>query len=190
MNQMIGVIIGFGLFFPISNAHAYKLLEIDWRHQSQPIVNSFSVCMKGAPPGAAQVIKDAARKWNYAKFQFSFGADNCANNSTANYAEFGSIADPGKTAQTDTPNESGTNRMKRCYVRFNVAKSWYVGAGSPSSMQNDLFSVALHEFGHCVGLADVSTPGVAMHEILPPGQTHRNLTPDDIAGRDKIYGAP
>lgn len=190
MNRTTGLILAFGLILPTTNAYAYKLLEIDWRHQSQPIANSFVVCTNGAPPGASQVIKDAARKWNSGKFRFTFGTDGCPDNSTANHVEFGSIADPGKTAQTDTPNEPGTNRMKRCYVRFNVVKSWYVGAGTPSNTQNDLFSVALHEFGHCVGLADVSTPGVVMREILSPGQTLRSLAPDDIAGRDKIYGAP
>lgn len=97
---------------------------------------------------------------------------------------------PGKTAQADTANEPGTSRMKRCYVHFNVAGLWYMGTGTPDSTQNNLFSVTLHEFGHCVGLARASTPTAVMRESLLPGQTLRNLAPGDIAGRNKVDGAP
>jgi predicted Zn-dependent protease len=79
--------------------------------------------------------------------------------------------------------------MTKCVITFNSAKSWNVGMGNPSAGQNDLFSVALHEFGHCVGVADVDTPNVVMSKSLPAGQTLRDLQPDDIAGRDAIYGA-
>jgi hypothetical protein len=169
---------------------AYKLLEWDWRYQANPIEGAFVVCTTGAPSGASQVTKDAARKWSYTKFRFTFGVDSCPNSPAANYVEFGALADPGKTAETSTPNEPVTNRMKKCVIRFNVAKSWYVGSGTPSSTQNDLFSVALHEFGHCVGLDDVSTPGVVMTDLLQPGQVMRELKADDIAGRNKVYGVP
>jgi hypothetical protein len=95
-----------------------------------------------------------------------------------------------KTNAPEGASQTIRNAAAKCAIRFNSAKRWYVGSGAPSNTQNDLFSVALHEFGHCVGLADVQTSGAVMSGTLLPGQTARDLKPDDIAGRNKIYGAP
>jgi predicted Zn-dependent protease len=59
-----------------------------------------------------------------------------------------------------------------------------------TASQTDLISTALHEFGHCVGLDDVEMSGVVMSGVLLPGQMMRELTSDDLAGRNKIYGSP
>lgn len=169
-------------------AGGFELLGWDWSFQKSPIEGRFVFCKTNAPAGASQAIRDAAAKWNYAKFKFSFDADACLSSPPPNYIEFGTVNEV--AAVTDSPNEPGTKRMKKCAIRFNRAKNWYVGTGAPSKMQNDLFSVALHEFGHCAGLADVQPPGVVMSGTLLPGETLRDLKPDDIAGRNKIYGAP
>jgi hypothetical protein len=169
-------------------AHGFELVDWDWSFQKQPVEGRFVFCNANAPAGASQAIRDAAAKWNYAKFRFSFDADACPASPPQNYVEFGAVKEV--AAVTDFPNEPGTKKMKKCTIRFNSAKDWYVGSGLPSKTQSDLFSVALHEFGHCVGLADVQTPGVVMRGTLLPGETVRDLKPDDIAGRNKIYGAP
>jgi hypothetical protein len=169
-------------------AGGFELLGWDWSFQKKPIDGRFVFCKTNAPVGASQSIRDAAAKWNYAKFRFSFDADACLASPPPNYIEFGTVNEV--AAVTDSPNEPGAKRMKKCAIRFNSAKNWYVGTGAPSKTQNDLFSVALHEFGHCAGLADVHPPGVVMSGTLLPGETLRDLKPDDIAGRNKIYGAP
>jgi hypothetical protein len=169
-------------------AGGFELVGWDWSFQKQPVEGRFVFCKTNAPAGVSQVIRDAAAKWSYAKFKFSFDADACLASPPPNYIEFGALNEV--PAITDFPNEPGTKKMRKCVIRYNSAKNWYVGTGAPSKTQNDLFSVALHEFGHCVGLADVQTPGVVMSGTLLPGETLRDLKPDDIAGRNKIYGAP
>jgi poly(3-hydroxybutyrate) depolymerase len=173
-----------------TSAFAFKLIGWDWSHQANPIATQFVFCGKDAPAGAAQVIKNAAAKWNYSKFTFRFSADDCPSTRPDNYIEFSALDDPNKTAENSHPNEGTSTRTKKCALRFNTAKKWNASNGMPSSTQTDLMSTALHEFGHCVGLDDVNMSGVVMSGVLQPGEIMRELTADDLAGRDKIYGAP
>lgn len=173
-----------------TSAFAYKLIGLDWSYQANPITAQFVFCSKNAPAGAAQVIKNAAAKWNYAKFTFKFAADGCPDVRPDNYIEFGVLDDPTKTAETSHPNEPETTHMKKCSIRFNSAKRWNASNNPPASTQTDLMSTALHEFGHCVGLDDVDMSGSVMSGMLQPGEMIRELTADDLVGRNKIYGSP
>jgi hypothetical protein len=165
-----------------------------------------------APPDKAkqswskvlETIQAAADKWKYSKkdpnkdpkanptiFQFRIASGDCPRCPGLNYIEFGTLKDPTKPAETSNPRVSGTlPNMKKCAIRFNSAISWNVGEGDPKSDQFDLLSVALREFGHCVGLDDAPTGTAVMSPGLKPGEKRRDLQPDDIAGRNKIYGDP
>jgi hypothetical protein len=89
--------------------------------------------------------------------------------------------------------------MKKCTIRFNSAKSWYVGNvsdGNPPAGQYDLFTVALHELGHCVGLDDVDRDpthpeAVVVMTKYPPADQPlpvlRDLKQGDMDGRKAIY---
>ena len=65
-------------------------------------------------------------------------------------------------------------------MHLDAAEDWRIGAGI------DLFSVALHETGHALGLGHSSRPGSVMY---PYYQFLTGLTDDDIAGIQDLYGS-
>ena len=65
-------------------------------------------------------------------------------------------------------------------MHFDDSESWGVGTGI------DLFSVALHEAGHALGLAHSTDPSAVMY---PYYRQQTGLTSDDIAAIQSLYGA-
>jgi hypothetical protein len=65
-------------------------------------------------------------------------------------------------------------------MHFDADENWHAGAIV------DLFSVALHETGHALGLGHSSNPGAVMY---PYYRMQTGLTSDDIAGIQALYGA-
>ncbi len=65
-------------------------------------------------------------------------------------------------------------------MHFDDSESWGVGTGV------DLFSVALHEAGHALGLAHSTSPSAVMY---PYYRQQTGLTSDDIAAIQSLYGA-
>lgn len=65
-------------------------------------------------------------------------------------------------------------------MHFNAAESWGVGSGI------DLFSVALHEAGHALGLGHSDNPNAVMY---PYYRLSTGLTSDDIAAVQELYGS-
>ncbi len=66
-------------------------------------------------------------------------------------------------------------------MHFNDDENWHVGSDV------DLFTVALHEAGHALGLGHTDQPGAVMY---PYYRMAGGLTSDDIAGIQQLYGAP
>ena len=66
-------------------------------------------------------------------------------------------------------------------MHFNNAETWQAGAGI------DVFSVALHEAGHALGLGHSDNPDAVMY---PYYRQATGLTSDDIAAVQALYGAP
>jgi hypothetical protein len=84
-------------------AGAFELVGWDWSFQKQPVEGRFVFCKTNAPAGASQAIRDAAKKWEYAKFKFSFDADACPASPPPNYIEFGAVNEV--EAISDFPND-------------------------------------------------------------------------------------
>jgi len=148
------------------------------------------------PGNAVQRTKDGAAAWNYEHFQFTFDPEACLSDGAfgilndVNQIDFGRL--PGGVLAnttsfffTDAPEQT-----VECDMRFSSAVNWYTGTGTPSEDQFDWWSVATHEMGHCLGLdhEDSINPPPVMRTALPIGTVMRQLTPDDVAGRDSIYG--
>jgi len=65
-------------------------------------------------------------------------------------------------------------------MHLNEQENWQIGADT------DLFSVALHEAGHALGMAHTDDPNTVMY---PYYHLVTGLSADDIAGVQSLYGA-
>jgi hypothetical protein len=65
-------------------------------------------------------------------------------------------------------------------MHFDADENWRIG------QDTDLFTVALHEAGHALGLGHSANPGAVMY---PYYRFATGLTADDIAGIRALYGA-
>jgi hypothetical protein len=66
-------------------------------------------------------------------------------------------------------------------MHFDADEDWHIGANT------DLYTVALHETGHALGLAHVDDPAALMYPYYRLGS---KIAADDIAGVQSLYGGP
>jgi hypothetical protein len=71
-------------------------------------------------------------------------------------------------------------------IHFDDDESWVIGADL-DMYSIDLFTVALHEIGHALGLPHSDQPGTVMY---PYYRRMSGLTPADIASIQELYAAP
>ncbi|MBI2766955.1 MAG: matrixin family metalloprotease [Chloroflexi bacterium] len=71
---------------------------------------------------------------------------------------------------------------------FSAAIPWSTAAGATPAGQLDLYSTALHEFGHALGLGHSDDPTAVMKPAIHDGEQGRNFSNDDLAAIFSLYG--
>ncbi len=70
--------------------------------------------------------------------------------------------------------------LQTCDSFFNAADHTFSVLGTTAATDLDLESVAVHEFGHCLGLDHSNTSQSVMEAAVYPGLQRRQLTQDDV----------
>jgi hypothetical protein len=188
---LCGTVLLFG-----GSVYAFDLCGQDWTYQPNPMGEDWRVCTTGMPAGASSRTKDGGNKWDYSRFNFTFGTDACLSGGVyptyngVNQVDFGGGLGAGVLAETTWYYFVATGDIVECDMRFSDAWNWYTGTGTPGGTQFDWWSVAAHEMGHCLCLdhEDGVVPTPVMGSAIGAGEVRRNLTADDRAGRNAIYG--
>lgn len=168
-------------------ARAYDLEPFDWSYKPRPMGEPLRLCTQGLPDRVVTIIKQAATRWNYGGFRFTFGSSGCAGSrgDGVNQIDFGPLSE-GTLAVTNAFHIG--RRTVECDLRINSSSTFYIGGGDVPNNLYDLFTTALHEFGHCLGLDHSSVRRAVMYRALARGEARRQLATDDVAGRRAIYG--
>lgn len=64
----------------------------------------------------------------------------------------------------------------------------YAFSSTGAANRYDLHTVAMHEFGHCLGLNHSAVAQASMFATVGLGELRRTLQPDDLAGARLLYG--
>lgn len=165
----------------VSN-HQYVPLGIRWTGAS-PVI-SFKV---NAPGEYSSHVQAAAATWSNAGSNFSFNYSGPhSRDGTASLNQVNEImwANLGTTSALALATIwcSGTTIIEADMV-MNTMFNWTTNPFS----YHDVQTVALHEFGHWIGLNHSSDYNSIMHYQYKG--TQRQLSPDDIAGIQFIYGS-
>ena len=143
---------------------------------------------------------DAAARWSAAGAQFEFfirrtsvPASLCAYDdfNTVGWAstDCGMPFGPGVLAVTMSWAHSSTGEMVDSDVVFNTNFDWSTYAGPQRGGAFDFHRVAVHEFGHVLGLEHPDQHGQVVSAIMTSGADDIDrLQADDIAGIRAIYG--
>ena len=82
---------------------------------------------------------------------------------------------------------NGPNR--ECDTEFDINTNWNMGPGPTGWAQIDFESVAVHEFGHNLGLGHSQYSAATMYAYMNYGDdSKRDLHWDDIDGIEYLYG--
>lgn len=171
-------------------ASAYQLIGPKWQRADVPV--DYRINPNGAPREFTEVVRTAASVWSSDnRFDFSFRHVGSSDVAHATYTDrthvvywnrSGAGMDPTTLATTFHWNRG--NAMIAFDMVFNGSVPWSL---NPNSRQYDLRSVALHEFGHALGLAHSDKYSAVMYYKTPLGTRRRSLTTDDVAGAATLY---
>lgn len=142
---------------------------------------------------------DAAARWNGAAVRFRFSiqspavsADPCAHFDGVNTAAFQSsvcgMAFGDGLAVTVSVANAATGTLVDTDVFFDAGRPWSTYPGPLQVSSIDFHRVAIHEFGHVLGLAHPDAAGQSVVAIMNSHVSDIDtLQSDDIAGVNAIY---
>ena len=74
-------------------------------------------------------------------------------------------------------------------IRYYSDWTWDDGPNAPLTLHKDLQGVAVHEYGHALGLDHSGSVGATMYpSVFGTGVGQRSIAADDVAGVQAIYG--
>jgi hypothetical protein len=143
--------------------------------------------------GEGAAVQRGANTWNEAGANFTFQyCGSCSSTSQGmngiNCIMWGTTS--GSLATSYWWYYVPSNEIFECDIVFNDDYTWSTDADTPLG-EHDVESVALHEFGHWLHLADlydIDDSDKVMYGYLAPGDEVRTLHSCDIDGICYIYG--
>lgn len=150
----------------------------------------------GAAIAAGSAMTNGASAWGQqgAAFAFTYGGGStagtgaCGGGGTDGFNTVGWSAQSSSVLAVTCSWFSGSNAIE-FDMQFDNDGSWTWTSGTPTGGQIDLQSVALHEFGHALGLGHSAVNAAVMYPSISAGTMKRTPQPDDIDGLISIYGA-
>ncbi|HGY90042.1 MAG TPA: matrixin family metalloprotease [Planctomycetes bacterium] len=180
-------------------ANAFALTGDSWA--SSTVTYYVNPSFVDAPAGSAQdqiaALQRGASEWKSAgqiPFQFLYGGTTTVNTVAPNdgtNAVFYSHIDGGGALATTTWSSFSNGNMVGFDIQFydRTGSFDFIWATNPNFSQFDIESVAVHEFGHALGMAHSDVVGATMYPSVSAGNIqNRTLEADDIAGVQSIYG--
>lgn len=139
-------------------------------------------------------MSDGAFQWNTLGRELRFA--NAAG--TVNYVNvnWDDLLWPNSSAWGITTNLPVLGDINHSILTINASPdksgggvwTWYCGQSAPPANEMDLWSVASHEWGHCVELHHSQQSADTMYQYLNVGTTfQRSLTTHDKAGIQAMY---
>ncbi|MBK7124960.1 MAG: matrixin family metalloprotease [Dehalococcoidia bacterium] len=174
---------------------AYVTSGFKW--MSPPVVWGYN--SSGAPgglSGASAALSAAANTWGQQGAPVSLsgggasgaGTGACGGGGTDGTNTVGWSAQGGSVLAVTCTWFSSTGSPFKPAVEFDmqIDPEWNWTTGNP--IQVDLQSVALHEFGHALGLNHSAQSEAVMYPSYTNGTNKRTPQADDVAGLQAIYG--
>lgn len=165
---------------PMEEGPCYEYTGLRWQEPTAHLKYDGSIPSEWRPAIAA-----AFTEWNEAGSSFRFVLDD----QTTNYLQIGEIEEEGVIAFAELYYAVPSGFISSARLVFNSSYSWS-WTGEPGMV--DVQSIAAHELGHWLHLADLYRPecsDVTMFGIYTLGDTgNRTLADADITGILLIYG--
>lgn len=179
------------------NDPGYKLLGVKWKQNPVSYVINPTNADNLAADFIAGSFYTAAETWDSAtdttELFNSYEIDYTARYGVQNFRNeisFGSDNNNSTIAVTTIWFSRATKEIVEFDILFNTYYNWGDAQSDPACM--DLLNIAVHEFGHGVGMADIYNSAynyVTMYGYSDYGDIiKRDLAAPDIIGLEKMYG--